>query len=163
MTIAAPTTADVVVIGAGAVGAACAYFAARRGLRVHVVERGQIAGGTTSACEGNVLASDKEAGPELDLALYSHDVFVDDLAEHGPLWEFEAKGGLAVAATEPGAAALADLATRQRASGIEVSSLILRIRSRYGSAGLTIRMSAPSSASSSASRSASSELAGSIW
>ena len=37
---AVSTTADVVVIGAGAVGAACAYFAARRGLRVHVVERG---------------------------------------------------------------------------------------------------------------------------
>lgn len=65
-------TADVVVIGAGAVGAACAYFAARAGLTVHVVERDQVASGTTSAGEGNLLVSDKEAGPELDLALYSH-------------------------------------------------------------------------------------------
>jgi len=56
------TTADVVVIGAGAVGAACAYFAAREGFAVHVVERGQIAGGTSSAGEGNLLVSDKEAG-----------------------------------------------------------------------------------------------------
>jgi D-hydroxyproline dehydrogenase subunit beta len=116
-------TADVVVVGAGAVGAACAYFAARQGIRVHVVERGQIASGTTSACEGNLLVSDKEAGPELDLSLYSRDVFRDDLAEHGPLWEYEAKGGLVVSATESGAGALAQLTVRQRASGIEVTNL----------------------------------------
>jgi glycine/D-amino acid oxidase-like deaminating enzyme len=116
-------TTDVVIVGAGAVGAACAYFASRQGLRVHVVERGQIASGTTSACEGNLLVSDKEAGPELDLALYSRDVFRHDLAEYAPLWEFEAKGGLVVAATEPGADALAGLTTRQRASGIEVTNL----------------------------------------
>jgi D-hydroxyproline dehydrogenase subunit beta len=116
-------TADVVVVGAGAIGAACAYFAARQRLRVHVVERGQIASGTTSACEGNMLVSDKEAGPELDLALFSRDVFRNDLAEHGPLWEFEAKGGLVVSATESGTDALAQLTARQRASGIEVTNL----------------------------------------
>jgi D-hydroxyproline dehydrogenase subunit beta len=116
-------TADVVIVGAGAVGAACAYFAARQGLRVHVVERGQIASGTTSACEGNLLVSDKEAGPELDLALYSRDVFRDDLAEHGPLWEYEAKGGLVVSATDSGADALVQLSVRQRGSGIEVTNL----------------------------------------
>jgi D-hydroxyproline dehydrogenase subunit beta len=116
-------TADVVVVGAGAVGAACAYFAARQGIRVHVVERGQIASGTTSACEGNLLVSDKEAGPELDLSLYSRDVFRDDLAEHGPLWEYEAKGGLVVSATESGADALAQLTVRQRASGTELTNL----------------------------------------
>jgi glycine/D-amino acid oxidase-like deaminating enzyme len=116
-------TADVVIVGAGAVGAACAYFAARQGMRVHVVERGQIASGTTSACEGNLLVSDKVAGPELDLSLYSREVFRHDLAEYAPLWEFDAKGGLVVAATEPGAGALARLTTRQRASGIEVTDL----------------------------------------
>ena len=92
------------IIGAGAVGAACAFFAAQAGLRVHVVERGQIASGTTSACEGNLLVSDKEAGPELDLSLYSQRVWREDLAEFGPLWEFESKGGLVVSAsTESGA------------------------------------------------------------
>lgn len=108
------------VVGAGAVGAACAYFLARAGLSVHVVERGSIAGGTSSACEGNLLVSDKESGPELDLALYSRSVWRDDLAEHGRSWEFEAKGGLVVVASEPGAQALSALATRQRAAGIEV-------------------------------------------
>jgi D-hydroxyproline dehydrogenase subunit beta len=112
-------TADVVVVGAGAVGAACAYYAAREGLTVHVVERGQIAGGTSSACEGNLLVSDKEAGPELDLALYSHSVWHGDLAEFGHLWEFESKGGFVVAATEPGARALRERGVRQREAGID--------------------------------------------
>jgi D-hydroxyproline dehydrogenase subunit beta len=114
-----PATADVVVIGAGAVGAACAYFLARDGFSVHVVERGQIASGTSGACEGNVLVSDKEAGPELDLALYSRAVWHGELAEFGGLWEFEPKGGFVVAATSEGAAALRDLGTRQRAAGVE--------------------------------------------
>ncbi len=112
-------TTDVVVIGAGAVGAACAYFLARDGFSVHVVERGQIASGTSGAGEGNVLVSDKEAGPELDLALYSHAVWRGELAEFGGLWEFEPKGGLVVAATPEGAAALRDLGTRQRAAGVD--------------------------------------------
>ena len=115
-----PRTADVVVVGAGAVGAACAYFMARAGLAVHVIERGSIAGGTSSAGEGNLLVSDKEAGPELDLSLYSRSVWTHDLAEHGGKWEFEAKGGLVVVASDQGMQALSALATRQRAAGIEV-------------------------------------------
>jgi glycine/D-amino acid oxidase-like deaminating enzyme len=119
MTRAAPGTADVVVIGAGALGAACAYYAAREGFTVHVVERGQIASGTSSACEGNLLVSDKEPGHELDLALYSHSVWRGDLAEFGHLWEFESKGGFVVAATAEGARSLRHLAVRQRRAGID--------------------------------------------
>jgi glycine/D-amino acid oxidase-like deaminating enzyme len=115
--------ADLVVIGAGAVGAACAYFAAQAGLQVQVVERGQIAGGTTSACEGNLLVSDKEAGVELDLALYSQRVWREDLAELGHLWEFRSKGGLVVSATDIGAKALEALTERQRPAGIEVTNV----------------------------------------
>jgi glycine/D-amino acid oxidase-like deaminating enzyme len=115
--------ADLVVIGAGAVGAACAFFAAQAGLQVQVVERGQIAGGTTSACEGNLLVSDKEAGVELALALYSQQIWRKDLAEFAHLWEFESKGGLVVSATDSGARALAALTGRQRAAGIEVTDV----------------------------------------
>lgn len=111
---------DVAIVGAGAIGASCAYFAARAGLRVTVVERGQVASGTSSACEGNILVSDKEPGPELDLALYSHEVWLTDLAEHNDLWEFEAKGGVVVAGTEAGHAGLQKLTDGQRALGIAV-------------------------------------------
>lgn len=116
-------TADVIVIGAGAVGAATAYFAARAGLRVTVLDSGPLAGGTSSACEGNILVSDKEAGPELDLSLYSQKVWREDLAEFSELWEFESKGGLVVAASDRSAQSLRDLTARQRASGIKVTDV----------------------------------------
>jgi glycine/D-amino acid oxidase-like deaminating enzyme len=117
---------DVVVVGAGIVGAACAYAAAAAGLSVCVVDRGPLAGGTTGAGEGNLLVSDKEPGPELDLALLSHRLW-RELGEHplpgggraGPRLELEPKGGLVVASTPAGLDALAALAEAQRAAGVE--------------------------------------------
>ncbi|WP_326823540.1 NAD(P)/FAD-dependent oxidoreductase [Streptosporangium sp. NBC_01756] len=103
--------ADVVVIGAGVVGAACAYYAVRAGLDVVVVDRGSVAGGTTGAGEGNVLVSDKEPGPELDLALLSNGLW-RELAEFDG-FEFEPKGGLVVAETGEVLETLTALAGRQ--------------------------------------------------
>src|ERR1700754_718575 len=66
-----PPAADVVVIGAGMVGAATAAALAAAGRRVLVVDRSGPLGGTTAAGEGNILVSDKLPGPELTLALRS--------------------------------------------------------------------------------------------
>ncbi len=107
-----------VVIGAGMVGAACAYYCGAAGLAVTVVERGSVAGGTTGAGEGNVLLSDKAPGPELDLARWSADLWRDLAAEHGAAFEYEAKGGLVVAGSLPELAALHDFADRQRSAGV---------------------------------------------
>lgn len=101
-------------------GAACAYFAARAGLSVAVIDRGAVASGTSSACEGNILVSDKEAGPELSLAQYSQQLWRGELSEFSHLWEFEAKGGLVVSALPGTQENLARLAGRQRAAGIDV-------------------------------------------
>jgi len=113
---------DVVVVGAGVVGAACALAAARRGLRVTVVDRGPVAGGTTGAGEGNLLVSDKAPGPELDLALLSLRLW-DDVDGHvravtGRGFELEHKGGLVVASDGQVLAGLRGSADRQRAAGI---------------------------------------------
>ncbi|WP_246002515.1 NAD(P)/FAD-dependent oxidoreductase [Allorhizocola rhizosphaerae] len=102
---------DAVVIGAGIVGAACAHFLARAGLSVTVVDRGGVAGGTTGAGEGNILVSDKEPGPELDLALLSVELWRTLGLEEV---ELEPKGGLVVAATEAEMVALSAFAATQR-------------------------------------------------
>ncbi|MBE1584868.1 NAD(P)/FAD-dependent oxidoreductase [Nonomuraea angiospora] len=102
---------DVIVVGAGVVGAACAYYAARAGLDVTVVDRGPVAGGTTGSGEGNVLVSDKEPGPELELALLSNRLW-RSLADLGG-FEFEPKGGLVVAETGEVRRQLAELAAKQ--------------------------------------------------
>ena len=52
------STYDVVVIGAGIVGAACAYFLMKEGLRVAVLERGIVGGGATAAAMGHLVAMD---------------------------------------------------------------------------------------------------------
>ncbi|QNP69198.1 FAD-binding oxidoreductase [Streptomyces roseirectus] len=112
------SSCDVVVVGAGMVGAACALYAARAGLDVVVVDRGPVAGGTTGAGEGNLLVSDKEPGPELDLALLSGRLWADLAQEHGPAFEYEPKGGLVVASTPESLAALTELADTQQAAGV---------------------------------------------
>ncbi|RZB13624.1 FAD-binding oxidoreductase [Streptomyces sp. F001] len=111
-------TCDVVVVGAGMVGAACALYAARAGLDVVVVDRGPVAGGTTGAGEGNVLVSDKEPGPELDLALLSSWLWADLAQEFEKSVEYEAKGGVVVASTPDGLTALERFAAGQRAAGV---------------------------------------------
>ncbi|EDY55401.1 MULTISPECIES: FAD-binding oxidoreductase [Streptomyces] len=112
-------TCDVVVVGAGMVGAACALYAARAGLDVIVVDRGAVAGGTTGAGEGNLLVSDKEPGPELDLALLSGRLWAGLAQEVGDAIEYELKGGVVVAATPDALEALEKFATGQRAAGVE--------------------------------------------
>ncbi|MFI1168949.1 NAD(P)/FAD-dependent oxidoreductase [Streptomyces sp. NPDC020801] len=114
-----PLTCDVVVVGAGMVGAACALYASRAGLDVVVVDRGPVAGGTTGAGEGNLLVSDKEPGPELGLALLSLRLWRELAAELGTSVEYEPKGGVVVAATPDRLTALERLAAAQRAAGVD--------------------------------------------
>jgi D-hydroxyproline dehydrogenase subunit beta len=88
--------ADVVVIGAGIVGAACARELAVRGVGVTLVDRGDVSGGTTGLGEGNVLASDKDVGPELDLTRAGLAVY-DELDERlGDVARIRRKGALIV-------------------------------------------------------------------
>lgn len=114
---------DVLVIGAGVIGAATAYFAAQQGLSVTVLDKGLPASGTSSACEGNILVSDKELGPELELTRYSLDVWHNDLAEHKKLWEFESKGGIIVASRESSLASLNRVMAVQKGFGVDVEEL----------------------------------------
>lgn len=101
------------------IGAACAYYAARAGLSVTVVDRGPVAGGTTGAGEGNLLVSDKEPGPELDLALLSLRLWLELAPDIRAETEFEPKGGLVVASDPAGLDALRRFAKEQGAAGVE--------------------------------------------
>ncbi|KAB7766923.1 NAD(P)/FAD-dependent oxidoreductase [Xanthomonas maliensis] len=61
---------DLVVVGAGIVGAACAEAASAAGLRVAIVEPGPIGGGATAAAMGHLVAMDDDPA-ELALSAYS--------------------------------------------------------------------------------------------
>lgn len=122
----ASASADVIVIGAGIIGAACARSFARAGRSVIVLERNAAASGTSAKGEGNLLLSDKGPGAELRLAQYATSLWPTVAAElrgelgpDFPSIEFEQKGGLVVATTEAGAAPLLEFAASQRTAGVD--------------------------------------------
>jgi D-hydroxyproline dehydrogenase subunit beta len=106
---------DVVIVGAGMVGASCAYALTQVGLNVTVIDRAGVASGTTGAGEGNILVSDKEPGPELDLAVWSNQLWRSWGDAVGDI-ELEPKGGLVVGP-------VGDLAAAQAAAGVLTESV----------------------------------------
>src|SRR3954447_17524477 len=113
-----PSSPDVVVVGAGVVGAACAYHLAAAGVRVRLLERSFVASGSSGACEGNVLAWDKELEHELPLALRSAELW-GTLADQLPDdFEYDRKGSVVVAETEQELVASAERARVLAALGV---------------------------------------------
>ncbi len=119
----------VVVIGAGAIGAACALSLTEAGAEVIVLDRVGVAGETSSRCEGNILVSDKAPGAEADLAIAANRAWHElaarldaDRAPGQPATEFEAKGGVVVA-FDDGGPALDRFAESQRGIGIRATGV----------------------------------------
>lgn len=123
---------DVVIVGAGIVGAAVAQSLADAGCTVTVVDRGPAGGGASSGGEGNILVSDKGPGEELALAKRAAELWrsmaptlAEELGPNFPSVEYEAKGGLVVATTPPGAGPLLDFAATQRTAGVDARPLTI--------------------------------------
>ena len=89
-------TTDVVVVGAGIAGVCTAWELARRGADVCLIDAGEVSGGTTGLGEGNVLCSDKDAGPELELALHGRAIYDELDAALGAVAQIRRKGALIV-------------------------------------------------------------------
>lgn len=68
-------SADVAVIGSGVVGASVAYFNAKAGAKVVLIDKGDMAEGTSSKSDGNILICDKMPGFDVQLAKASQDMF----------------------------------------------------------------------------------------
>src|SRR5258708_18883370 len=76
-------TTDVVVVGAGAVGSACAYFLAEAGLQVTLLDQEGIASGASTHATGSLslLASDFKTEPHLRLGIESYRLTRDVVPE----------------------------------------------------------------------------------
>ena len=96
---------DVVIIGAGIVGAACALACAREGLRVAIVEAETIGGGATAAGMGHLVVMD-DSEAQFALTRFSQ-LLWQKLATDLPAdVEFESCGTIWVAADEEEMAAV---------------------------------------------------------
>lgn len=115
--------ADIVIIGGGIIGTSCAYFLAREGVKVVLVERNTIASGTSSAGEGNILVSDKLPGPELTLAQLGRSTWQDLADELPDDFEFDPKGGILVAETAADWTALVSHTQKLQHAGVSAHLL----------------------------------------
>jgi D-hydroxyproline dehydrogenase subunit beta len=115
--------AAVVVIGAGIVGASVAGELAVRGVDVLLLDAGAVSSGTTGLGEGNVLCSDKDAGPELELAVLGLAAYDEIEASYGERARIRRKGALVVHRSEAGIAAERARIERLRAAGVECELL----------------------------------------
>jgi len=114
---------EVAIVGAGIVSCATAYELALRGVRVCLVDRGEVSGGTTGLGEGNVLCCDKRPGVELDLARRGIALF-DDIDELlGSQAGIRRKGALVVHTDEAGRAAEVERLDAMRAAEVECEPL----------------------------------------
>lgn len=91
----APDSADVVVVGGGVMGASAAFHLAEAGVDVVLVERGDLAGGSTSKAAGGVRANFSD---ELNIALgkRSLELFADFTSRPGQQIDLHRTGYLFV-------------------------------------------------------------------
>ena len=93
------STYDVVIVGAGIVGAACADELARRGLRVGVVDGDVVGSGATAAGMGHIVVMD-DSDAQFALTRYSQQLWQELRPELPDDVEYEQCGTIWVAADE---------------------------------------------------------------
>ncbi|HET8946653.1 MAG TPA: FAD-dependent oxidoreductase, partial [Candidatus Polarisedimenticolia bacterium] len=120
---------DVIVVGGGVIGLAIAREAARSGMSVCLLERGETGGEATGASAGMLAAQLEahEAGPLLALSLRSRALYGEFVrqveAESGLPVDLRREGAVVVALDETGRDALWRQAKDQHRLGLDVETL----------------------------------------
>src|SRR5215475_15455939 len=90
---------DVIIVGAGIVGAACASECARNGFKVLVLDRGPVSGGTTGAGMGHLVVMD-DSDAQFALTSYSRSLWRELMPVLPADVEYDECGTLWLAADE---------------------------------------------------------------
>ncbi len=133
-------SAEVVVIGGGAVGAAAAYFLCREGADVMMVEADAVAGGASGACSGLLSLQTMQLGAHLELARESARMLPEIAADLDPDIEYRRCGGLVLARSARQLKELRARVKKLKAAGLEVEALApSELKDRLPRAGDDIR------------------------
>lgn len=113
---------DIIIVGAGIIGCACAAALARQGMRVTVIESGIVGGGATAAGMGHLVVMD-DTPAELALTSYSLTLWRDLVAAHPSAHEYHRCSTLWVASDEEEMAAAQEKHNVMCAHGIASTML----------------------------------------
>lgn len=69
--------AEVAIIGGGIIGCAIAYYVSKAGIDCVLIEKDDIASGTSSRCDGNITIVDKDPGFDSLMSLKSQELTLD--------------------------------------------------------------------------------------
>jgi len=111
-------TSDVLVVGGGVIGAAVAYYLAQERVNVALVERGDLASGTSSACDGNILCTDKQPGYDSQVTLKSQELLTCLLDELDYDLDYVQLGSVLVVENEDQETVARDWVKRQKDAGL---------------------------------------------
>ncbi|TIT80201.1 MAG: FAD-binding oxidoreductase [Mesorhizobium sp.] len=122
---------DVIVLGGGLMGTASAYFLARRGARVTLIERHRVGSGATVASFGNIRRTGRHIS-QLPLAHRSLSLWGEAEKMLGRDVEFRATGHIRLIFDEGGLADMRAYAQAARPWGLELEELTPReIHARF--------------------------------
>src|SRR5699024_3716676 len=125
---------DIIVIGGGIIGASISYFASKNGLDITVLEKSELASGTSSKCDGNILAIDKDPGFDSQMSLKSQQL-VHELSKDLEIsFEYRNPGSILVCENEEEMVAAEKWVHQQKQAGHEFKMLDredLRNESKY--------------------------------
>ncbi|KXH80713.1 FAD-binding oxidoreductase [Sporosarcina sp. HYO08] len=125
---------DIVVIGGGIIGAAIAYYGSKAGLDITVLEKKELASGTSSRCDGNILAIDKDPGFDSQMSLKSQQLVHELDRDLEIPFEYRNPGSILVCENDAEMDAAAQWVKRQQEAGLEFRMLDredLRNESKY--------------------------------
>lgn len=115
--------ADVAIIGGGIVGCSIAYYVAKAGMDCMLIEKNDIASGTSSRCDGNVSIVDKDPGFDSQMSWKSQELIAELAAELELPYEYRALGSILVCDNEEEADAAKDWVKTQSDSGLKFNFL----------------------------------------
>lgn len=114
---------DVVVIGGGIVGSAIAYYCAKSGLDITILEKKELASGTSSKCDGNILAVDKDPGFDSQMSLKSQNLVRELKEELEMPFEYRNPGSVLVCENEAELEAAQRWVNQQQEAGLDFKIL----------------------------------------
>lgn len=114
---------EVAIIGGGIVGCATAYYVAKAGMDCMIIEKNDIASGTSSRCDGNITIVDKDPGFDSHMSLISQQLTIDLRKELNLPFEYRELGSILVCDNEEEMEAAIDWVNIQKEAGLKFNVL----------------------------------------